>query len=559
MHSKSAKSTPPEGKPCRRFWLAGFAVAGLAGVAVFAQVKLPEAGNTKTAETTIVASTRVVTRDLQKTIRLTGVTTAEKYADLVAPQLRGGRHGGGGGGGSISTGAGRGSSRSSSSGASSSSGGSSSGSGSSSSAGGQAGSSFRGTTSRFGSTGTSSAQSSSGSSASSSSGGSSSGGSSGSSSSGSSGSRSSGSGSAVQGISMGGGGRGGGGGRSFGSSLLLKELAKSGSSVKKGDTIAEFDREDMLTRLGDFEAQVLIAETTMKSIDAQLAVIQGAHQQTIQAAKADMEKAKLDLKTLPVRSAITTELFRLAAEESEARYKQLLSEVKLMETSLSAQKRIADLEFRETKAEQKRLQMNIDKMVIRSPLDGIVVMKTTFRGGEQAQIEKGDQLWSGQPFMQVVDTSSMLVSASVNQVDAEVIRLGAKARIGFDAYPDLELPATVYGIGAMPRAGGWRANYVKEIPVVLRLDRTEPRVIPDLSVSVDILLEEEKSALVVPLESVFRDGPASQPFVFLRQPAGWERREVELGLSNYSAVAVRSGLSAGDVIAREWPAIGLKK
>jgi hypothetical protein len=144
----------------------------------------------------------------------------------------------------------------------------------------------------------------------------------------------------------------------------------------------------------------------------------------------------------------------------------------------------------------------------------------------------------------------------VNQVNAELIRIGAKARVHFDAYPDLELPAEVYSIGAMPRPGGWRADYVKEVPVTFRLLKVDPRIIPDLSASADVVLESVPQALIVPREAIFRDGPDGKPFVFVQQPSGWEQREVDLGPSNFLATAVRSGLRAGELVAREHPRSG---
>jgi macrolide-specific efflux system membrane fusion protein len=188
-------------------------------------------------------------------------------------------------------------------------------------------------------------------------------------------------------------------------------------------------------------------------------------------------------------------------------------------------------------------------------MDGLVVMMTTMRRGsaEQAQIKAGDQVGAGQAIMQIVDLSSMIVNASVNQADAEKLRVGAKARVRFDAYPDLELPAEVYGIGAMPKASQFRADYLREVSVALRLLKLDPRVIPDLSVSADVILETEPQTVVAPLESIFRDGPEGSPYVFLRGPAGWVQREVELGKKNYLSAAVRSGLRAGDVVATGRP------
>jgi HlyD family secretion protein len=339
----------------------------------------------------------------------------------------------------------------------------------------------------------------------------------------------------------------------FGGALVLRELASPGTRVKVGDTVAEFDREDMLTRVDDFKAQIVQAEASMRNLRAQLAVIQKAHAQTIFVSRATLDKAGLDLKTIPVQPEITAEGLRLSAEEAGATHTQLSNEVQFMETSLQSQMRIAEMDMQETKAEFKRLQENADKMILRAPLDGIVVMRTTYRGGEQGQIMKGDQLFPGQSLMQIVDTSSMLVYSSVNQVDAEAMKIGAKATVHFDAFPDLELPATVRAIGAISTASGWRGSYVKQIPVTLKLDRLDPRVIPDLSVSADVVLGSEQGGVITPIESVFQDGAGSRPFVFVRTPTGWERRDVELGLSSYVAVAVRAGVRAGEIVALERP------
>jgi hypothetical protein len=176
-----------------------------------------------------------------------------------------------------------------------------------------------------------------------------------------------------------------------------------------------------------------------------------------------------------------------------------------------------------------------------------------FRGGQFGQVQQGDQIWPGMNFMSIVDPSSMVVNANVNQADSEMLRLGMKAAVHLDAYPDLQLPATVIGIGAMTKPGGWRVDYFREVPVRLKLDRMDPRVLPDLSASASIVLETETQAAIAPMEAIFRDSGDSRPFVFLRAPTGWVRRDVELGLANRVAVAVRSGVQKGDTVAAQRP------
>jgi hypothetical protein len=359
------------------------------------------------------------------------------------------------------------------------------------------------------------------------------------------------------------GGSGGGGGRAAmgGSefSLVLQELVKPGSRVTKGQVVAEFDRQYMLTRLDDYRATIEQVESSLRILKANLEVEKKAHEQSILVAKSELDKAQIDLKTLPVRAEIDSQRLKLTEEEAAARYKQLLSEVKFKETSQAAQWKIAEVGRDQSKIELGRAEANADKMLARAPMDGVTVMSQTIRSGESGQIQQGDSISPGQLYMRVVDPDSMVVNASINQVDSELIRIGARARVRFDAYPELELPAHVYSVGAMPRQGGFRANYVKEVAVVLKLDKLDRRVIPDLTASADVVLASEEKATVAPLASVFRDEATGKPFAFLKAPSGWERREVELGLSSHVAVVVRAGLAPGEVIAAEWPIKEKKK
>jgi multidrug efflux pump subunit AcrA (membrane-fusion protein) len=154
--------------------------------------------------------------------------------------------------------------------------------------------------------------------------------------------------------------------------------------------------------------------------------------------------------------------------------------------------------------------------------------------------------------MQIVDPSSMIVNATVNQTDVERLRIGQKARVRFDAFPDLELPARVYAIGTVAKSSRFRADWVKEMAVALKLEKMDPRVIPDLSVSADVILQSEEAPAVIPREAITQN-PQGQPYVWARVGSRWERRPIELGVMNNTMAAVRTGLREGEVIALEPP------
>jgi len=510
----------------------------------------------ETAATAVVVRTATVEKGrVEKSIRLTGVTAAEKYSSLIAPSLRGGRGGGsqqvsGGSGMSMMGGGSRSSGGSSGGGSSSggSGGGSSPASGGDQMSGGGGAQSLASTSGLAGGGGgLRSARSASGRTttvaapravstravASTSIG-------------------------STSGALVGGGGPPGGssssrGGSEFG--LQIQTLAKSGATAQKGEVVAEFDRQYMMQRLDDFKSTVTQAEADFRKQTAELQITRKSYEQQVLSAKNAVEKAELDIKTIEVRSAIDSERIRLALEESKANLKQLQEARKYLDIGEKAQMRSADLELQSTKMEYKRSEANADKMLVKAPMDGLVVMQNTFRGSEFGAIQQGDSVNPGMLFMQIVDPSSMIVNATVNQSDVQSMRIGQKARLRFDAFPGLELPGRLVVIGAITKAGGSRAQFKKDVLVRFRLEKMDPRVIPDLSVSADVILEEEALAAVVPIEAVQgQDGEGTKAFVLVRSATGqWERREVELGLASFTHVAIKSGVKAGEVVALDKP------
>jgi hypothetical protein len=493
-----------------------------------------------------------------KALRVTGVTAAGKFVSLIAPQSRGSRSGRGRGGFSIagmqSTTVSSVSSISAGVSGAGSGGGSVAGSGSAAAAGAAdavSSSGGGGNRSIGGSGATRAASSRVSRPAAQASGGARAGSGSGSASA-SQGSDGLGSTSSQLGSGMGGssGGSFGGGGGDF--TLVLQSIGKPGSIVKKGDVVAEFDRQYMLQRLEDYKSTLETAKALLIQQRANLALARTTHDLNVKKAKATLDKAELDLRTLPVLSQIDSERARLALEEAQAQYKQQLAEGKFIDDAEKAQLKYAELEFKALELEYKRSEQNAERMVARAAIDGMIVMQNIMRGSEFAQIQAGDQVYPGQFYMQIVDPRSMVINATVNQVDAERLRVGSKAKVRFDAFPGLEVPAHVVNIAAVPRSGGFRASFVRDIPVLLKIDAMDTRIIPDLSCSVDVTLSEDQESAIAPVGAIFADAETGKRFVYVREGDVWNRREVEVGLETYLVASVRN-LKKGDIVALEPP------
>ncbi len=339
-----------------------------------------------------------------------------------------------------------------------------------------------------------------------------------------------------------------------GGQLILIKLVPGGSRVKKGDVVAEFDRQWQLLRIDDQQAQVVQAEADIAKRKAELAILRQASLQSLRAARADMEKAQLDLKTAEVRSSIDAEKLKLAVEEASARYKQLQADAPLLEASQAAEIRALEYKRDRQRIDKQRAERNAERMLVRAPMDGVAVMQTTWRGNQPGMVQEGDQVFPGSLFMVIIDPSAMILNATLNQVDSQELRLGQSAEIRLEAYPNESWPARLISLGAMAGGsaygmrGGSRALFVKQIPLRFAIQANDRRLIPDLSASATVRLGTEKDVVLAPREAIEYGKGKARVRVRLPQ-GGWQEREVEVGPSNATHVVVRSGLNAGEEVA----------
>lgn len=338
--------------------------------------------------------------------------------------------------------------------------------------------------------------------------------------------------------------------------LILLKLAKPGGFVKKGDVVAQFDNQWEEEHLEDHRARVIQAQALVDKRKAEIAIENEAAQQLLRTAQADHDKARLDLRTAEIRSAIDAEKLKLAVEETAARHKQLQEEVRLKKLSQQADLRGLEIQVTQEQNHVDRHTHNLDRIRMKSPIDGLVVMQPIWRSGQMGQVQEGDQVYPGSYFMQIVDLSKMVVNGYVNQADSQGLLLGQRATIHLEAYPGLALPGRLTAVGAMATSSGGgrgyrgsRDLYVKNIPVRFAIEGKDSRIIPDLSASADVHYKSEQKVLQIPREAVIEGNGETHALV--RQGETPQKREIQVGLRNNTHAIVLVGLSEGEEVVLE--------
>jgi hypothetical protein len=298
--------------------------------------------------------------------------------------------------------------------------------------------------------------------------------------------------------------------------------------------------------MDDIKDTILQASNDVRVRESEQAVELDALQQSLKVAKSNLDKAILDAKASEVRTDIDRELFKLAIDEAEGRYQQAQKEIAFRKQAQAAELKILNITLERHRRHLGRHDHDLVRFTIRAPMDGLVVMSTTFRGGEMVQIQLGDQLMPGQSFMKIVDPRSMQVEGNINQAESSELRVGQTVEVGLDAFSGLQLKGKVYSIGALA-VGGWRQQYfVRNVPVRIALEQFDARVIPDLSAFGDVQLERAENVTQVPLGAVHEDN--GKNFLFVRSGDAFDRRPVTLGIHSNTQVAITSGVNAGEEV-----------
>jgi multidrug efflux pump subunit AcrA (membrane-fusion protein) len=161
-------------------------------------------------------------------------------------------------------------------------------------------------------------------------------------------------------------------------------------------------------------------------------------------------------------------------------------------------------------------------------------------------VQQGDQVRPGQPFMSVVDPSQMEVRVDLNQVDLLKVRPGMHAKMHLDAYPGIELAATLEDLSPLGHNGQF-TDTIRIFSARFSVQGTDPKLLPDLSAALDLDLGSVENALVVPCQSVDFDS-GNHPFVWVEDSGTFEKRSVKTGPRSDTEVVVLSGLQEGDII-----------
>jgi len=191
------------------------------------------------------------------------------------------------------------------------------------------------------------------------------------------------------------------------------------------------------------------------------------------------DQSKADLETAQANYQAAQDQYKAAVEQEGATKNQLTV------TNTGVTQRQADVDYA-------KLQLSYTN--ITAPASGMVSKKN---------VQLGQLVQAGQTLFNIVNDSSIYITANFKETQLDNIRAGQKVQIEVDAYPDLKLSGTVYNFspatGAkfslLPpdNATGNFVKVVQRVPVKIKIaadEATMHKLSPGMSVNVSVIVKE---------------------------------------------------------------------
>jgi HlyD family secretion protein len=234
------------------------------------------------------------------------------------------------------------------------------------------------------------------------------------------------------------------------SGKVSKIFVDFNDEVKKGQVIAMIDTVNLVSSVVDAEASVLKAKT-------ELVLKQKEYERyTDLLAKKAVSQSDFD--------AVNTEY--LAAKIA----------LKSSETQLS------------------RAKTNLEYATITAPIDGIVISRAVDEGQTVAASFSTPTL-----FTIANDLSKMQLKASIDEADIGLIKKEQEVTFSVDAYPNLKFTGIVAQIRLQPTTSQNVVTYT----VVIDVPNPDLKLLPGMSATLSVKVDEHKNVLTVPMAAVF--------------------------------------------------------
>jgi len=332
--------------------------------------------------------------------------------------------------------------------------------------------------------------------------------------------------------------------------LKIAKLIDDGKQVQEGELVAQFDKSEVEKALNEAKSNLEIAESELRKTQAKHKSDLESKEIDLEVARLNHEIAKLKLEQAAFKAEIERKQDEFSLEEAAINLNKVEQELENQKNIQREEISKLELKVQQELAKLKEAENTISMLTIHAPSPGIAIIQKNYYTRNKFQVD--DQTYPGNPLVGLPDLSQMKAQVQINEIDIAKVEVGQKTIVTLDAYSDTSFSGKIIEIATLARNKS-RDEKVKVFDVVVLLDDQDERLLPGLTISCDIIIDEKEDVLSIPTAAIFEQD--EQTIVYLKKGSGFDPTPVTLGQENDTHVIVQNGLKQGDVIALSDPTI----
>ena len=329
--------------------------------------------------------------------------------------------------------------------------------------------------------------------------------------------------------------------------LQLIYLIEEGIVVEKGQIVAQLDTTAAVERLETALDQLETAEASFDQLLEDHKDLIKNLENAVRSAELAYAQAELRLKSLEFSSELEKRQGALDLEKARISRDESKRKLEAQKVINEAERRQEEINLEGRRREVQGVREELEALTLRAPISGLVIHAEQGRFLDRTKVREGDTVRRGQRILSLPDLSELQAVVTVNELDAERVKVGQRAIVRLESYPREAFMGRVTELSTLAQQTRDSGN-VRVFPAIVTLDEPDPRIRPGMTASAEIIVEELQDVLTIPLSAcVVESGRSLVKMVGADEPV-----EVKLGLRTESVAQVISGLKEGDEIEIGW-------
>jgi HlyD family secretion protein len=336
-----------------------------------------------------------------------------------------------------------------------------------------------------------------------------------------------------------------------GGSLQIVHLARTGTIVRKGDLVLEFDPSQQEYNLAQSRNDLAQAEEEIIKAKADAEVQVAEDKTALLKAKYAVRRAELDVSKNEIVSEIDAKKNVLTLNEARRALAQLQQDIQSHASSSQAGLIVSQEKRNKARLAMQQALQNIRSMKMAAPAAGVIVIHGNnegifFTGMSIPDYQAGDQVGPGTTVSDVIDVSEMEITAQVTEADRPSLKIGEPAEVRVDALLDKTFSGKILSITGAADQEFWFGGSQRKFGVTVHLDHPDTRLRPGFTAKITLLGDRLSHVVSVPREAVF--DRAEKSVVYVSHGSLWVQQEVKIRAVSEGR-AILEGVPPGTTVA----------